>query len=176
MRFDEVDPETIITAISELSPRNLKLILTIYHSLGCMMTSDELKAKTGMLPVSVGHAGKQLGRLCGVDDFGSYLDGKKYHVAYFQMIGNYDQLGWVMNHNLRIAIKHWLFSSTKISNHKPSPNPGKNNFFKSKTNKELETMLKVFSFSFNNGGQLADDIQEELKQRSIVGPKKKQKF
>lgn len=108
MRFDEVEAGVIEEALPSLTARHLKLILVIYHEPGCLMTPSELKKKTGLLSVHVGNAGKQLAKLCGVDDLGSYVDGGKYHVAYFQMIGPYSDRGWTMNHNLREAVKSYL--------------------------------------------------------------------
>ena len=115
MRFDEVDSEIIEKALSTLSPRYFKLIMEIYHAPGCMMTPSELKSKTKLLSIHVGQAGKQLARLCKVDDLGTYYDGGKYHVAYFQMIGPYYDGGWAMNHNLREAVKSYLGNRKRIS-------------------------------------------------------------
>ena len=113
MKFDEVDSATIEEALPSLSPRFLALILAIYHSPGCMMTPLELKSKTKLRSIHVGLAGKQLAKLCGVDDLGSYVDGGKYHVAFFQMIGPYNDGSWAMNHNLRGAVKAYLKRNRK---------------------------------------------------------------
>jgi hypothetical protein len=44
-------------------------------------------------------------------------------------------------------------------------NPGKDNFFKTRSNEELEEMLKILMLGDNNGGLLANDIIEELTKR-----------
>lgn len=108
MRYDEVDSTIIEEALSSVSSKYLKLIMAIYNAPGCMMTPDELKRKTKLRSIHVGQAGKQLAKLCDVDDLGTYFDGGKHHVAYFQMIGPYYDGGWAMNHNLREAVKSYL--------------------------------------------------------------------
>ena len=41
-------------------------------------------------------------------------------------------------------------------------NPGKANFFKDKTNEELERLLDVYLVMDNGGGKIAEDIIDEL--------------
>ena len=110
MRFDEVDCHIIEVALAKLSSNEMKLLEAIFNSPGSMMTDKELKKRTGFRATSVGHLGKKLGRLCDVSDFGSYALSKTHmKVAYFQMIGPYcKNFGWVMNGNLRMALKSYL--------------------------------------------------------------------
>lgn len=110
MRFDQVDSQVIENALHKLSSREMKLLKAIFSAPGCMLTDQELKRQTGFLATAVGHLGKKLGRLCNVRDFGSYATTKtQTKVAFFQMIRPYyKDHGWVMNSNLRMALKSYF--------------------------------------------------------------------
>ncbi|CAN5116550.1 hypothetical protein BH09BAC3_BH09BAC3_38270 [soil metagenome] len=117
MTPNELSPEEIKEAFEELTQRQLKLLISIYNMPGSMITSKELKIKYRQSATEIGNIGKKLGVYCRVDDFGSYANGKRkgFSVAYFRMVGEYhENYGWLMNHNLRMAIKdHLKVNKTK---------------------------------------------------------------
>jgi hypothetical protein len=109
MKIEEVDIENMLESFTRLSKNDFKILMAIYNSPGCLLTSKELQRKYRILPVRIGQLGKKLGKLCGVTDFGTYKDGKKIKVAYFKMIGEYyKDAGWALSDVIRIAIKKHL--------------------------------------------------------------------
>lgn len=108
MNINEVTADDILKSIKYLSKKEMKILTTIYHSPGCLLTSDELERKLNILPTEVGKLGKKIGRLCGVTNFGTYKKGSEYQPAYFCMVGNYTEMGWALNASIRVALKIYL--------------------------------------------------------------------